>query len=229
MQQSTWTPVLQHPRNPRAHFDQSGIDAIKVFTCLFIAIKFSSFTTLMVTNMSWIASIWSEYVRQSFIAILPKSNYKCFMRVHVNVVTVRDCWLQNVTLLALHDPNMKAVCVCFSGLREVSSGWHLWHCVKAGILPYLRATALFFHYLNGAPAPPEIHGRRLAQRLTLQTDAAFTRCPCAISNDDCVFSSRCGWMGGSVWIPVSALQPVTALLQQSGAHGNSPAGVTVDI
>lgn len=44
-----------------------------------------------------------------------------------------------------------------SGLREVSSGWHLWHCVKAGILPYLRATALFFHYLNGAPAPPELH------------------------------------------------------------------------
>ncbi|TRY85639.1 hypothetical protein DNTS_008798 [Danionella cerebrum] len=43
------------------------------------------------------------------------------------------------------------------GLREVSSGWHLWHCVKAGILPYLRAAALFFHYLNGAPAPPELH------------------------------------------------------------------------
>uniref|UniRef100_A0A673M9G8 E3 ubiquitin-protein ligase n=1 Tax=Sinocyclocheilus rhinocerous TaxID=307959 RepID=A0A673M9G8_9TELE len=37
------------------------------------------------------------------------------------------------------------------------SGWHLWHCVKAGILPYLRAAALFFHYLNGAPAPPEFH------------------------------------------------------------------------
>uniref|UniRef100_A0A8C1UES8 E3 ubiquitin-protein ligase n=1 Tax=Cyprinus carpio TaxID=7962 RepID=A0A8C1UES8_CYPCA len=44
-----------------------------------------------------------------------------------------------------------------SGLHEVSSGWHLWHCVKAGILPYLRAAALFFHYLNGAPAPPELH------------------------------------------------------------------------
>lgn len=43
------------------------------------------------------------------------------------------------------------------GLREVSSGWHLWLCVKAGILPYLRAAALFFHYLNGAPAPPELH------------------------------------------------------------------------
>uniref|UniRef100_A0A8C1GXE3 E3 ubiquitin-protein ligase n=1 Tax=Cyprinus carpio TaxID=7962 RepID=A0A8C1GXE3_CYPCA len=48
-------------------------------------------------------------------------------------------------------------CMHFSGLHEVSSGWHLWHCVKAGILPYLRAAALFFHYLNGAPAPPELH------------------------------------------------------------------------
>ncbi|XP_055026843.2 E3 ubiquitin-protein ligase UBR2 isoform X5 [Misgurnus anguillicaudatus] len=45
-----------------------------------------------------------------------------------------------------------------SGLHEVTSGWHLWHCVKTGILPYLRAAALFFHYLNGAPVPPELHG-----------------------------------------------------------------------
>uniref|UniRef100_A0A672PVT1 E3 ubiquitin-protein ligase n=1 Tax=Sinocyclocheilus grahami TaxID=75366 RepID=A0A672PVT1_SINGR len=44
-----------------------------------------------------------------------------------------------------------------SGLREVNSGWHLWCCVKAGILPYLRTAAMFFHYLNGAPAPPELH------------------------------------------------------------------------
>ncbi|XP_057197580.1 E3 ubiquitin-protein ligase UBR2 isoform X2 [Triplophysa rosa] len=44
-----------------------------------------------------------------------------------------------------------------SRLREVSSGWHLLRSVKAGILPFLRTTALFFHYLNGAPAPPELH------------------------------------------------------------------------
>uniref|UniRef100_A0A673MB28 E3 ubiquitin-protein ligase n=1 Tax=Sinocyclocheilus rhinocerous TaxID=307959 RepID=A0A673MB28_9TELE len=53
--------------------------------------------------------------------------------------------------------NTLRTCMRFSGLHEVSSGWHLWHCVKAGILPYLRAAALFFHYLNGAPAPPEFH------------------------------------------------------------------------
>ncbi|XP_067091771.1 E3 ubiquitin-protein ligase UBR2 isoform X2 [Osmerus mordax] len=45
-----------------------------------------------------------------------------------------------------------------SSLPELTSGWHLWRCVKAGILPYLRAAALFFHHLNGAPTPPELHG-----------------------------------------------------------------------
>ncbi|KAG7462626.1 hypothetical protein MATL_G00186810 [Megalops atlanticus] len=44
-----------------------------------------------------------------------------------------------------------------SSLREVGSGWHLWRCVKAGILPYLRCAALFFHHLNGVPTPPELH------------------------------------------------------------------------
>ncbi|XP_036402370.1 E3 ubiquitin-protein ligase UBR2 [Megalops cyprinoides] len=44
-----------------------------------------------------------------------------------------------------------------STLREVGSGWHLWRCVKAGILPYLRGAALFFHHLNGVPTPPELH------------------------------------------------------------------------
>ncbi|XP_031435449.1 E3 ubiquitin-protein ligase UBR2 isoform X1 [Clupea harengus] len=59
----------------------------------------------------------------------------------------------------------EAVCRLYNTLRthlgsalcDVSSGWHLWHCVKAGILPYLRATALFFHHLNGVPTPPELH------------------------------------------------------------------------
>uniref|UniRef100_A0A4W5PF41 E3 ubiquitin-protein ligase n=1 Tax=Hucho hucho TaxID=62062 RepID=A0A4W5PF41_9TELE len=45
-----------------------------------------------------------------------------------------------------------------SSLPEVGSGWHLWRCVKTGILPYLRGAALFFHHLNGVPTPPELHG-----------------------------------------------------------------------
>uniref|UniRef100_A0A8C8IGG3 E3 ubiquitin-protein ligase n=1 Tax=Oncorhynchus tshawytscha TaxID=74940 RepID=A0A8C8IGG3_ONCTS len=44
-------------------------------------------------------------------------------------------------------------------LPEVGSGWHLWRCVKTGILPYLRGAALFFHHLHGVPAPPELHGQ----------------------------------------------------------------------
>uniref|UniRef100_A0A8B9JMI0 E3 ubiquitin-protein ligase n=1 Tax=Astyanax mexicanus TaxID=7994 RepID=A0A8B9JMI0_ASTMX len=49
------------------------------------------------------------------------------------------------------------VSVCCSSLPEMSSGWHLWRCVKASILPYLRGAALFFHHLNGVPTPPELH------------------------------------------------------------------------
>uniref|UniRef100_A0A6Q2XMY6 E3 ubiquitin-protein ligase n=1 Tax=Esox lucius TaxID=8010 RepID=A0A6Q2XMY6_ESOLU len=45
-----------------------------------------------------------------------------------------------------------------SSLPEMSSGWHLWHCVKLGILPYLRGAALFFHHLNGVPSPPQLLG-----------------------------------------------------------------------
>ncbi|TSK42135.1 E3 ubiquitin-protein ligase UBR2 [Bagarius yarrelli] len=57
------------------------------------------------------------------------------------------------------------VCILYNTLRthvgclhEVSSGWHLWRCVKSGILPFLRGAALFFHHLNGVPTPPDLHG-----------------------------------------------------------------------
>lgn len=43
-----------------------------------------------------------------------------------------------------------------SVLPEISSGWHLWRCVKAGVLPFLRAAALFFHHLNSSPPPAEL-------------------------------------------------------------------------
>uniref|UniRef100_A0A8D3DRL7 E3 ubiquitin-protein ligase n=1 Tax=Scophthalmus maximus TaxID=52904 RepID=A0A8D3DRL7_SCOMX len=38
----------------------------------------------------------------------------------------------------------------------LSSGWQLWRCVKAGILPFLRAAALFFHYLNSTAPPADL-------------------------------------------------------------------------
>ncbi|XP_017289937.1 E3 ubiquitin-protein ligase UBR2 isoform X2 [Kryptolebias marmoratus] len=44
-----------------------------------------------------------------------------------------------------------------SVLPEVSSGWwQLWSCVKAGILPFLRTAALFFHYLNSSAPPADL-------------------------------------------------------------------------
>ncbi|XP_053331248.1 E3 ubiquitin-protein ligase UBR1 isoform X2 [Spea bombifrons] len=33
-------------------------------------------------------------------------------------------------------------------------GWYVWGCVKKGLMPYLRCSALFFHYLLGV-TPPE--------------------------------------------------------------------------
>uniref|UniRef100_A0A2K6UKV5 E3 ubiquitin-protein ligase n=1 Tax=Saimiri boliviensis boliviensis TaxID=39432 RepID=A0A2K6UKV5_SAIBB len=43
-----------------------------------------------------------------------------------------------------------------SALKEIPSGWHLWRSVRAGIMPFLKCSALFFHYLNGVPSPPDI-------------------------------------------------------------------------
>uniref|UniRef100_A0A4W6E091 E3 ubiquitin-protein ligase n=1 Tax=Lates calcarifer TaxID=8187 RepID=A0A4W6E091_LATCA len=48
------------------------------------------------------------------------------------------------------------LCVCVSVLPEVSSGWQLWRCVKAGVLPFLRAATLFFHYLNSTAPPADL-------------------------------------------------------------------------
>ncbi|KAG8449458.1 hypothetical protein GDO86_016202 [Hymenochirus boettgeri] len=35
-------------------------------------------------------------------------------------------------------------------------GWYIWHCVKKGIMPYLRCSALFFYYLLGVMPPEEL-------------------------------------------------------------------------
>uniref|UniRef100_A0A3Q3NC12 E3 ubiquitin-protein ligase n=1 Tax=Mastacembelus armatus TaxID=205130 RepID=A0A3Q3NC12_9TELE len=57
-----------------------------------------------------------------------------------------------------------AICQLYSTLRKhldsvlpkVSSGWQLWRCVKTGVLPFLRAAALFFHYLNSTALPADL-------------------------------------------------------------------------
>uniref|UniRef100_A0A8C0UYE9 E3 ubiquitin-protein ligase n=1 Tax=Cyanistes caeruleus TaxID=156563 RepID=A0A8C0UYE9_CYACU len=60
---------------------------------------------------------------------------------------------EEVAVLTLY----KFLCQCTgSALKEISSGWHLCRNLKAGIMPFLRCSALFFHYLNGVPAPSEI-------------------------------------------------------------------------
>ncbi|XP_077960513.1 E3 ubiquitin-protein ligase UBR2 isoform X1 [Gasterosteus aculeatus] len=43
-----------------------------------------------------------------------------------------------------------------SVLPEVTSGWQLFRCLKVGFLPFLRAAALFFHYLNSTTPPADL-------------------------------------------------------------------------
>uniref|UniRef100_A0AAR2KYN6 E3 ubiquitin-protein ligase n=1 Tax=Pygocentrus nattereri TaxID=42514 RepID=A0AAR2KYN6_PYGNA len=75
----------------------------------------------------------------------------------VTVAHVVQILLSSVPELSSGNATILLHKACFS-LREVSSGWHLWRCVKTGILPFLRGAALFFHHLNGVPAPPELQG-----------------------------------------------------------------------
>ncbi|XP_048661276.1 E3 ubiquitin-protein ligase UBR2 isoform X4 [Marmota marmota marmota] len=63
-----------------------------------------------------------------------------------------------------------------SALKEIPSGWHLWKSIRAGIMPFLKCSALFFHYLNGVPSPPDIqvsglsHFEHLCNYLSLPTN-----------------------------------------------------------
>lgn len=43
-----------------------------------------------------------------------------------------------------------------SALPPPASGWQLWSCVKAALLPFLRCAAMFFHYMNSTAPPAEL-------------------------------------------------------------------------
>ncbi|XP_071074559.1 E3 ubiquitin-protein ligase UBR2 isoform X8 [Dasypus novemcinctus] len=60
---------------------------------------------------------------------------------------------EELAILALHKTLRQYT---GSTLKEIPSGWHLWRNVKAGIMPFLKCSALFFHYLNGVPSPSEL-------------------------------------------------------------------------
>uniref|UniRef100_A0A3B3CH11 E3 ubiquitin-protein ligase n=1 Tax=Oryzias melastigma TaxID=30732 RepID=A0A3B3CH11_ORYME len=57
-----------------------------------------------------------------------------------------------------------------SVLPDVSSGWQLLHRLKVGLLPFLRAAALFFHYLNSSVPPTDLMGEC--------SSAGVSRCVC---------------------------------------------------
>lgn len=43
-----------------------------------------------------------------------------------------------------------------SVIPAVTSGWQLWRCLKAGVLPFLRSVALFFHFLHSTAPPADL-------------------------------------------------------------------------
>ncbi|KAH0518578.1 E3 ubiquitin-protein ligase UBR2, partial [Microtus ochrogaster] len=63
-----------------------------------------------------------------------------------------------------------------SALEDAPSGWHLWRSVRTAITPFLKCSALFFHYLNGVPTPPDLqvsgtsHFEHLCNYLSLPTN-----------------------------------------------------------
>eukprot|EP00064_Thunnus_orientalis_P019879 superscaffoldBa00005179_g20009 len=60
-----------------------------------------------------------------------------------------------------------------SALPEVNSGWQLWRCVKVGILPFLRAATLFFHYLNSTAPPADLLGPGQWEALVRESQVLF--------------------------------------------------------
>ncbi|XP_029387505.1 E3 ubiquitin-protein ligase UBR2 isoform X2 [Mus pahari] len=80
---------------------------------------------------------------------------------------------EELTILSLHKTLHQYT---GSALKEAPSGWHLWKSVRAAITPFLKCSALFFHYLNGVPAPPDLqvsgtsHFEHLCNYLSLPTN-----------------------------------------------------------
>lgn len=65
------------------------------------------------------------------------------------------------------------MCALSRYLPDVSSGWRLWRYVRAGVLPFLRTAALFFHYMNSASPPADLLGENTCT-LHTSTCGSFT-------------------------------------------------------
>lgn len=88
----------------------------------------------------------------------------------------------------------------------MSSGWQLYRCLKAGVLPFLRAAALFFHYLNSTAPPAELMSKMNTEQSSCND--SVTLC---VHRSVCVCCSCRSWsVGGTVQLPQSALQPAAA-------------------
>lgn len=57
----------------------------------------------------------------------------------------------------------RTICQCTGSTPRWSSGWHLYRAIKVAVLPFLRCSAVFFHYLNGVPPPTDLPVSGLSQ------------------------------------------------------------------
>nr|DBA27212.1 TPA: hypothetical protein GDO54_011378 [Pyxicephalus adspersus] len=57
----------------------------------------------------------------------------------------------------------RSICQCSGSTPKWSSGWHLYRAIKVAVLPFLRCSAVFFHYLNGVPPPADLSVSGLTQ------------------------------------------------------------------
>lgn len=110
--------------------------------------------------------------------------------------------------------------VWLSVLPDVSSGWQLLHRLKVGLLPFLRAAALFFHYLNSSVPPTDLMGEC--------SSAGVSRCVCEVFCDRLCGGGRVRSrsVGGALQLPQSALQPAAALPKPSLTAGPANTQVT---
>ena len=108
---------------------------------------------------------------------------------------------------------------CISVLPEGASGWQLFRCVKAGMLPFLRSAALFFHYLNSTAPPADLLGNYRnthMQKYDANMIVVLMNC---VNVHLCVCSCRPWSVGGAVQLSQSALQPAASLLRPTHSAG----------
>uniref|UniRef100_A0A8B9GGR5 E3 ubiquitin-protein ligase n=1 Tax=Amazona collaria TaxID=241587 RepID=A0A8B9GGR5_9PSIT len=131
-----------------AHWTVSSLSAVQGHFCTLLACKF---TTLCIFQLSCFL------LQVSLVLSFPAIHCQEFSGVSLGTGDLHLFHLVTMAhIIQILLTSSTGNATFFHALKEISSGWHLWRNLKAGIMPFLRCSALFFHYLNGVPAPSEI-------------------------------------------------------------------------